>query len=108
NAPYREKPQAGLAILDAGGAPLYSSRHPEFVYERFEDIPPLLVDALLFIENRHLLDEQYPLRNPAVEWQRLGSVIADRALGVLRNGGEGAGASTLATQLEKYRYSPGG
>jgi len=65
--PYHEKDQAGLSLLDSDGKPLYQALHPTRVYHRFEDIPKVLVDSLLYIENRELLTEQFPTRNPAVE-----------------------------------------
>lgn len=105
---YLEKTQAGLTILDSQNEPLFSTVYPERVYPAFETIPPVVLRTLLFIENRELLDEQYPHRNPAVEWDRLARATMDfmaRKLGV--NIGV-PGGSTLATQLEKYRHSPGG
>ncbi len=105
---YREKTQAGLRILDHDGNPLWDARYPERVYARFEDIPRFIVDSLLFIENRELLDETYPCRNPAVEWDRLGKVILDGAVGLLNERRKPAGGSTIATQLEKFRHSPEG
>jgi len=108
NPPYQEKLQAGLNILDSQGATLFASRHPERVYHDFEAIPPLLVDTLLFIENRDLLDPDFPLRNPAVEWPRLGKALAAHVVERFQPGQDTAGASTLATQLEKFRHSPEG
>lgn len=108
NPPYREKQHSGLTILDDAGAPLYHTRQPERIYSEFADIPPLLVNTLLFIENRELLTDKNPRRNPAVEWDRLGQVAVAHAINVFRPGQDTAGASTLATQLEKFRYSPQG
>ena len=105
---YLEKTQAGLAVFDRDNQPLFSALYPARVYSEFEAIPPLILRTLLFIENRELLDEQHPHRNPAVEWDRLARATMDlmaRKLGV--NIGV-PGGSTLATQLEKYRHSPGG
>jgi membrane peptidoglycan carboxypeptidase len=109
-ATYREKTRTGLEILDAHGKPLFASRFPERYYERFDDTPELLVQSLLFIENRELLDPAYPKRNPAVEWDRFSKAVFDKALSSVGIGGGGrvAGGSTLATQIEKYRHSPEG
>jgi membrane peptidoglycan carboxypeptidase len=107
-ATYHEKPQAGLAVHDCRGDPLFSSRYPGRVYEHFDAVPRLLVDALLFIENRELLNEEHPTRNPALEWDRLGKAVIERAGHVIGVGGRPAGGSTLATQIEKYRHSPEG
>jgi membrane peptidoglycan carboxypeptidase len=105
---YREKSQAGLELRDCRRQPLAVSRYPERTYEGFESVPPLLVDSLLFIENRELLDPRFPMRNPAVEWDRFGKVLFDQALHRLDKSHAAAGGSTLATQLEKYRHSPEG
>lgn len=105
NPPYRERSQTGLNILGSNNNALFSSREPENVYSAFKDIPALLLKPLLFIENRELLVDQNPTKNPVVEWDRL----AQAALARLLHPGEGGpGGSTLATQMEKYRYSPGG
>ncbi len=105
---YREKTRAGLEILDQDGTPLWWAKYPQRVYNNFGEIPPIVVRTLLFIENRELLDDRYPLRNPAVEWDRLAKAILDMAGGAVRSGGRTPGGSTIATQLEKYRHSPEG
>lgn len=106
--PYREKEQAGLDLLDCNNRPLYSVRFPERVYERFEAVPPLLVDALLFIEDHELLDAEHPMRNPAVEWGRFAKAAVDQLRHIVDPSHETPGGSTLATQIEKYRHSPDG
>lgn len=106
---YEEKSRAGLTVLDRSGRDLYRARFPERVYASFDSIPELIRETLLFIENRRLLDPRFPRRNPAVEWDRLAGSVAHLALREL-GGVEGsvAGASTLATQIEKFRHSPDG
>lgn len=106
--PYHEKAQAGLEILDQHGQAVFSSRYPGRVFDRFESVPPLLVDTLLFIENRELLDPTHPKRNPAVEWDRLGMAAIDQLKHRLYASNDSPGGSTLATQMEKYRHSPFG
>ncbi len=106
--PYREKTQTGLQIIDCGNSPLFSARYPERAYGNFSAIPKLLVDSLLFIENRELLDTTYPNRNPAVEWDRFGKALVDQGISVLLPSHDTQGGSTLATQIEKYRHSPDG
>ncbi|MEW6020953.1 MAG: transglycosylase domain-containing protein [Pseudomonadota bacterium] len=109
-ATYREKTRAGLEILDCRSQPLFGSQFPERQYARFDDAPQLLVQSLLFIENRELLDPAYPKRNPAVEWDRFSKAVFDKTLHSigLGSGSRVAGGSTLATQIEKYRHSPEG
>jgi membrane peptidoglycan carboxypeptidase len=105
---YPEKDQAGLNLLDSQQQLLYSSRSPERVYADFEAVPKLLADTLLFIEDRELLDARYPERNPAVNWSRLERAVFDQVMHAFNSAHEAPGASTLATQLEKYRHSPEG
>ena len=108
-ATYREKTRVGLAIYDNNNEPLFSARYPERIYENFDAAPKLMVDSLLFIENRELLDPTYPKRNPAVEWDRFSKAVFDKSLHAVAGGDKRvAGGSTLATQIEKYRHSPEG
>ena len=106
-APFHEKRQVGLELLDCRGETLFSARYPQRVYAGFDAVPPLLVAALLFIEDRELFDEPQQ-RNPAVDWTRLGSALIDRARHQLDPSVASPGGSTLATQLEKFRHAPGG
>ncbi|MFZ3081228.1 transglycosylase domain-containing protein [Rhodoferax ferrireducens] len=107
-APYPEKIQGGLSILDCHKNSLFQERYPKRVFERFDDVPPLLVQSLLFIENRELLDSEHPKRNPAVEWDRLAHAVLIKAQGTLTGDTRTPGGSTLATQIEKYRHSSEG
>jgi membrane peptidoglycan carboxypeptidase len=106
--PYAEKIQAGLSITDCRAAPLYQYNYPQQLYSSFASIPPVVVNSLLFIENRFLLDPKEPLANPAVDWPRFGMAAWSQVAKLLHVPGQSAGGSTLATQLEKYRHSPDG
>ena len=106
--PYREKTRAGLEVVDRDGRPLYATRYPEQVYDRFEAVPPLLINTLLFIENRELLDAHQPYHNPAVDWRRLAKAVGVETIGRLGRERHSIGASTLPTQIEKLRHSPDG
>ncbi|MBI2568941.1 MAG: transglycosylase domain-containing protein [Candidatus Schekmanbacteria bacterium] len=106
--PYREKYQAGLTIRDRGGKPLFQYRSPEHVFASLAEIPPVLVRTLLYIENRSLLDEDPWTQNPAVEWERFSMAMFDYLWGMVDPGHKVPGASTLATQLEKFRHSSEG
>jgi membrane peptidoglycan carboxypeptidase len=103
---YREKTQAGLTLLDHRGAVAFARRLPERVFPEFAALPPLIVDSLLFIEHRALLDATTPRRNPAVEWNRLVALVPDALSRLAQPTRKLAGASTLATQMEKYRHEP--
>lgn len=105
---YKEKSQAGLVILDKNDIPLYSGSYPERTYKSFEEIPTLVSDSLLYIENRELLHNVHPYHNPAVEWDRFGKAILELGARKIVGGERGPGGSTIATQLEKYRHSPDG
>jgi membrane peptidoglycan carboxypeptidase len=105
---YREKGQAGLTIIDETGQPLFGALYPQLVYGEFARIPDVIVQTLLLIENRELLDPRYPYKNPVVEWGRLGRATLDLVISKFAEGHDVPGASTLATQIEKYRHSPEG
>ncbi|HEX2948821.1 MAG TPA: transglycosylase domain-containing protein, partial [Armatimonadota bacterium] len=105
---YREKDQAGLRLLDSRQQSLYAPQSPRRVYADFAAIPKVLVDTLLFIEDRELLDARYPERNPAVNWSRLNRAVFDQVKHAFFSTNETPGASTLVTQIEKYRHSPEG
>ncbi len=105
---YAEKPQSGLMLYDRRGEILHAASYPERIFADFEAIPPLVVDTLLFVENRELLDSGAVTRNPAVEWDRFAAAAANIVTRHIDDGGHRFGGSTLATQLEKYRHSPDG
>ncbi len=105
---YHAKSRAGLRIVDREGDVLFDHHRPEWFYPSFEAIPPVVWQSLLFIENRSALDPDRPLRNPAVEWGRLLRSATDLGLRYLGRDGRVAGASTLATQMEKFRHAPEG
>src|SRR5262249_6691084 len=102
------KSSAGLRILDRSSRPLFDTAYPTRTYRKFEDIPPHVVNSLLYVENREILDRSTPYRNPAVEWDRLGKAVFDMGRKQLVSTGGTSGGSTLATQLEKIRHSPEG
>jgi membrane peptidoglycan carboxypeptidase len=106
--PYPEKDRAGLTLYDRNGTALHTARYPIAVYNKFEEIPPLVVKTLLFIEDRHLLDAMDAHRDPAIDWQRFLLTAARRVAGTVDPRLRSGGASTLATQIEKFRHSPQG
>lgn len=106
--PYTEKQRAGLAIRDRRGNRLHEANYPVRHYESFDDIPDLLVETLLFVENRSLLDKERPHRNPALEPDRFLHALAEVLIREIADGEKPSGGSTLATQLEKFRHSDEG
>ncbi len=105
---YHEKERAGLSLFDRDGNPLYRARYPERTYEGFAAIPPLVVSSLSFVEDRDLFAADEPDRNPAINWDRFALAAAGRVAGVIDRRLRAGGASTLATQIEKFRHSPEG
>lgn len=105
---YHEKQHAGLVLRDRTGAPLYAASYPEDSYDRFDSIPPVVVRTLLFIEDRYLLETRYPHYNPAIEWKRFAQASLGWVAGLVNPRLRRGGASTLATQIEKFRHSFGG
>jgi len=105
---YQEKTRAGLRIVDQANQTLFNAIYPSHGYPDFNAIPPLVLNTLLFIENRELLNETHKNVNPAVEWDRLGFAALQMMARKLGADINVPGGSTLATQLEKYRHSPDG
>lgn len=106
--PYQEKTQAGLFIGDCRREPIYDYAYPQRHFPDFASIAPLIVNTLLFIENRELLSQEYPTTNPAVDWPRFTKAALSQLGRAMAIQDDSAGGSTLATQIEKYRHSPGG
>ncbi|MBC9072761.1 penicillin-binding protein [Thauera sp. CAU 1555] len=106
--PYREKTRAGLRIDGCRAERLYAFDYPFAEYRSFDEVPRVVADSLLFIENRDLLDATRPWLNPAVDWKRFGLALFSRAARVVDEELDAPGGSTLATQIEKYRHSPDG
>lgn len=107
-APYREKSHAGLTVRDCAGDEIYRVSAPVRRYEHAEAVPPLVARTLSFIEDRELLDNPHPTRNPAIDWRRSMRAGLDLVRGRFDADHPQPGGSTLATQIEKYRHSPGG
>ena len=105
---FQEKNRAGLKLLDHKGEIIQDARFPARIYPAFEAIPDLVLDTLLFIENRELLEPVETRRNPAVDWSRLAALLPGLAKQLIDPSANAAGGSTLATQIEKFRHSPGG
>ncbi|MDE2030107.1 MAG: transglycosylase domain-containing protein, partial [Alphaproteobacteria bacterium] len=87
---------------------IYAASYPQRVFKSFDQIPPILVKTLLYIENRDLLKPGPVTRNPVIEWDRFLKAaffhVIHKAVPFFNAGG----GSTLATQIEKFRFSPQG
>ncbi len=107
-APYREKSHAGLDVADCRDQTLYRFRYPYRGYADFPAVPERVAQALMFIENRDLLDASRPKMNPAVDWVRFTRAVLGQLGNLVGVDADAPGGSTLATQIEKYRHSPDG
>jgi membrane peptidoglycan carboxypeptidase len=106
--PYRPAAAAGLVIRDGHGGVIYDAPSKLRIFSSYDEIPPLIVNALLFVENRELEDASALTRNPVVDWGRSSKAAlsyAGRKIGLPL---PVEGGSTLATQIEKFRYGGGG
>jgi membrane peptidoglycan carboxypeptidase len=106
--PHREAPVAGLVVRDAGGATLYDARPRSALFASVDEIPPLVMRTLLFMENRGLASATSPAANVAVDWPRFGKATGLYVARHLGLPARSEGGSTLAVQMEKYRHSDGG
>jgi membrane peptidoglycan carboxypeptidase len=105
---YSTKTRAGLSVRDRHGHALWSAEYPARTYRDFDEIPPVIVRSLLFIENRELLGEKSPYHNPAIEYDRFVRALLDVGLHGINPRHRSSGGSTIATQIEKFRHSPSG
>jgi|GEM_PF-164727 len=106
--PFHEKTRTGITILDRNNTTIYSAYRPERVYESFQSVPKVVIDTLLYIENREILDQRHATKNPAVEWDRLAKALLEKTKQLFVPELNAPGGSTIATQLEKYRHSKEG
>ncbi|MGM8227042.1 transglycosylase domain-containing protein [Cellvibrio sp. ARAG 10.3] len=106
--PYREKNRAGLTVRDANQQIMFNFRYPRHVFKRFEEIPPLMIESLLFIEDRRLLSENRRHMNPTVNWGRFLKAAVFKMGEAINLDTPSMGGSTLATQIEKFRHSKEG
>ncbi len=105
---YHPKTVAGLTLYGSDGEKIYNATYPNHVFEDFDQIPPLLTNTLLYIENRDLLNDGPVTRNPVIEWDRFFYAVFGHFLHGIVPGMNAGGGSTLATQTEKFRFSPQG
>ncbi|MBA4266230.1 MAG: glycosyl transferase family 51, partial [Comamonadaceae bacterium] len=102
-APYREKTQTGLTVFDCHRIPIHRFGYPYRQFDDLSSVPPVVAQALLFIENRDLLDADRPQLNPAVDWVRFTRAVLGQVGNRLHAEFDTPGGSTLSTQIEKYR-----
>src|SRR5919106_3176499 len=106
--PYVERPDAGLDIRGSDGDFLFHYAQSEFLFDKIDDIPPLLVNTLLFLENRGLNRPATRWQNPVIEWDRTVKAALMYVGAKLQMPVPVQGGSTLGVQLEKFRHSPNG
>jgi membrane peptidoglycan carboxypeptidase len=106
--PFHEPAVTGLVVRGENSTVLYDAGSREHAFKTYEDIPPVIAKTLLLVENRELDDSDSSTRNPVVDWGRLskaGLMYAGHKIGLPL---PVEGGSTLATQIEKFRYADGG
>ncbi len=106
--PFRLPPSTRLTVRGIDRHPLFQAPIANHDFNHFEDISPLAIKALLLIENRELDESSDERTNPVVDWDRLAKaalLYTGRMLGLPVHV---QGGSTLATQMQKYRYSDHG
>lgn len=106
--PFHEPAVTGLVVRGENSTVLYDAGSRERAFKTYEDIPPVVTKGLLLVENRELEDSDSATRNPVVDWGRLskaGLMYAGHKIGLPL---PVEGGSTLATQIEKFRYADGG
>lgn len=106
--PYPEPTEVGLEIRGLQGLPLYRFSRAEYLFHDVEDIPPVVLKSLLFLENKSLEELPGSRTNPAIEWDRLLKATLLYGASKLGIPSPVQGGSTLAVQLEKFRHSPKG
>src|SRR5262245_30569399 len=106
--PYLERPDTGLEITGADGTMLFRYVQSDFLFKKIDDIPPLLVKTLLFLENRDLDRPATSWQNPVIEWDRIFKSALFYVGSKLQLPVPVQAGSTLAVQLEKFRHSPNG
>src|SRR5215471_16930125 len=106
--PFHEPAVTGLIVRGENSTVLYDAGSRQRAFKTYEDIPPVITKTLLLVENRELDDTDSVTRNPVVDWGRLskaGLIYAGHKIGLPF---PVEGGSTLATQIEKFRYADGG
>jgi membrane peptidoglycan carboxypeptidase len=106
--PYREPAVAGLAIEGADGSDLFEASDKTGGFGAYQDIPPIVVRSLLFIENRELEKSTSRWSNPAIDWGRWAKAVLIYSASRMGIPVRIEGGSTLAVQVEKYRHSEDG
>lgn len=106
--PYREPAVTGLSIEGADGGDLFEAPDRTNGFARYEEIPPVVLRSLLFIENRELDKETSPWSNPAIDWGRWTKAVLIYSANRFGFPVRVEGGSTLAVQVEKYRHSEDG
>lgn len=106
---YQEKETHGLKVTSGDSGILSQEVFPKARYARLDEVPELVVQSLVFIEDRQVLDDaKATTLNPAVSWERLSKASLELLLDKILTSRNVPGGSTLATQLEKFRHSADG
>ena len=108
NPPFSQQHYPALSLYGCKQDLLYQFNAPALRFNDLTEVAPVIVQSLLFIEDRGLLSPDHPRANPVVNLPRLGAATLSQLQRAIGIAAPAAGGSTLATQLEKYRHSPQG
>ena len=98
--PYTEKNSAGLLVNSCQQQTLYSHQAPAMQFDDLTKVAPLIIQSLLFVEDRTLLTPDHPRANPVLNLPRLGAAVwsqLQRAAGIPAAAAGGAIAAAGAT-----------
>jgi hypothetical protein len=105
---YSRPEQAGLTLRDARGREFYQFRDPYKIYEKFEDIPQILLRSLAFVEDRTALEENVlPTDNLAIDFKRAGAAFKENFQKLFGFRATASGGSTVPIQNAKQEAYPG-
>jgi|GEM_PF-5041859 len=99
---FDRKPQAGITIQDMNGQTMYQGATPHNIYEKFEDIPEVVVKSFCVVEDKNICDEsKEPTYNAAINWWRASQAAAMGVGKKLHLTSKVEGGSTLPIQITK-------
>ena len=102
--PYNDNKRGGLEIYDSDNNLIYSAKYPKYQYVSFNQIPEIMIKTLLFIEDHNALKKN-KYYNSVININRLSKAITLAILNKIGINMKQFGASTLATQLIKFKHS---
>ncbi|HEY0902054.1 MAG TPA: transglycosylase domain-containing protein, partial [Micavibrio sp.] len=99
---FPRKPQSGITIRDMNGEKMYSGDTPHNYYQKFDDVPEIIVQSFCLVEDKNICDtDKADSYNAAINWWRA-TQAAGMAIGKkLHITSKIEGGSTLPIQIAK-------